>query len=344
MTAAISLPVTRYGNDTARAQFTDALLERLHAAPGVTAATVGALPLSGERSFMAFWLPGAAETDHRMTEMSPVTEDYFATMGVPLLAGRSFASGDRLGARNVAVVNEKLARDVFGGTATALGREVMPFGTEGPRFEIVGVVGATRNASLHEAPVNQLYLSQRQVPVRDAWIVLRGRGDHGTLTTTLREAVRAVDARLALDDVQPMSDVVAGSLARPRFVALLLGTFAGCALLLALVGIYGVVAHGVAQRSNEFGIRAALGANPRHQVRDVVGGALRRAALGVAIGLAGATGVSRVVASQLPGARASDPAVLALVAIVITAVAMLASWVPARRAMRASPLAALRAD
>lgn len=344
MTAAISLPVSRYPNDTARSRFTGALLERLHAAPGVTAATVGALPLSGERNFMAFWLPGAAPTDRHMTEMSPVTEDYFATMGVPLLAGRTFATTDHLGAPGVAVVNERLAREVFGGATQAIGRHVMPFGTEGPRFEIVGIVGATRHASLHEAPVNQLYLAQRQVPTRDGFIVLRGRGEPGTLAMTLRDAVRAVDPRIALDDVRPMSEVIGSSMARPRFVALLLGTFAGCALLLALVGIYGVVAHGVAQRSNEFGIRAALGANPFAQVRDVIGGAAKRAGLGVLVGLAGAAVVSRVVAAQLPGARATDPTVLACVALVIAATALVASWIPARRAMRASPLAALRAE
>lgn len=344
LTAAVSLPGARYRSDTTRAAFTDAALDALRAAPGVRAAAfASAIPLAGDRDHYAFWLPGAAETDRHMADQIGVSEGYFETMGIPLLRGRDFTAADRQESAPVAIVSAMIARRVFGGV-DPIGRRVMPFGTDGPQFEIVGVVGDARVASLQEEPTAQLYLSVRQTPRGSGVLVARGPGEPATLAASMRAVLRGIDPSLALDDLRPMQDVVTESVARPRFAALLLGGFAACALLLAMVGIYGVVSSGVAQRRAEFGIRAALGALPAQQLRDVVGGALRRAAIGLAFGLAGAMALSKLVAAQLPGARSSDPLVLVAVAALMTFVALVASWLPARRATRASPLSALRAE
>ena len=156
--------------------------------------------------------------------------------------------------------------------------------------------------------------------------------------------MRTTDRDIAVNAIRPMRQVVRDSVARPRFAALLLATFATCALLLAMVGIYGVVAHGVSQRQGEFGIRSALGARPGDLLREVLGAALGRTGVGIAVGVAGALALARLLVSQLPGATGVDPVVLAGVAALLGGVALVASWLPARRATRASPLSALRAD
>ena len=173
---------------------------------------------------------------------------------------------------------------------------------------------------------------------------LRTDGEPAALSSLVRRTVSDLDPTLSVADVRPMRGVVLNSTARPRFSALLLGAFASCAVVLALVGIYGVVAQSVAQRAAEFSVRVALGAQPRDVWRDVLGGSLRRAAIGIALGLAAAAGLTRLLADELYDTSPLDPPVLAAVSLVVALVAALASWVPARRAMRASPMAVLRAE
>ena len=347
LTASVSLPGARYGNDTAQAAFVDAALERLRAQPAVRAAGyVNLLPLAGGRAYFGFWVPGRPDLDGAnlpLADGASVSEGYFDAMGIPLRRGRDFTRGDAIGAPPVAVVNELLAKKIFPGQ-DPIGRELQPFGPEGPRFTIVGVVGDARQASLDGEQTMQLYLAARQGPRRDGTIVVRGPEEPTVLAATLRESIRAVDPQLAVNGIRPMRQVISESVARPRFATLLLGTFATCALLLAMVGIYGVVSHGVTQRQGEFGIRSALGARPADLLRDVLGAALGRTGLGLAIGLAGAAVLARFLVSQLPGAKGVDPLVLAAVALLLGGVALAASWIPARRATRASPLTALRAE
>ena len=295
---------------------------------------------------MGFWVPGKPELDGPrlpIADVASVSEGYFDAMGVPLQRGRDFATSDRIGGPLVAVVNELLAKKVFPGQ-DPIGRELQPYGLEGPHFTIVGVVGDARQASLEGDQTMQLYMAARQQPRRDGALVVRGPEEPTALAASLRQAIRTVDAQLAVNGIRPMREVIRESVARPRFATLLLGSFATCALLLAMVGIYGVVSHGVAQRQGEFGIRAALGARPADLLRDVLGAALGRTGVGLVIGLAGAAALAELLVSQLPGAKRVDPMVLVAVALLLGTVALIASWLPARRATRASPLAALRAE
>jgi ABC-type antimicrobial peptide transport system permease subunit len=189
-----------------------------------------------------------------------------------------------------------------------------------------------------------MYFPMAQVATSRAAVVLRASGDPAALAGALRGAVLGLDPALAVAEVRPMRGVIAEATARPRFSAMLLATFAGCAVLLALVGIYGVVANGVTQRRGEFGVRIALGARPADVARYVLGGSLRRAAAGVLLGLGGAAALTRLMASQLYATSPLEPGVLAGGALLVVAVAAAATWLPARRATRVDPLQALRAE
>jgi putative ABC transport system permease protein len=348
LTASVTLPRARYGSDTLQARFVGAALERLRAVPGVRAAAfTNLLPLGGDLRIGAYLVGGRpvpeSMRDAPLAIQATVSDGYFATMGIPVVRGRGFEPGDRLGAPLVAVVSEALVKDQFRGE-DPLGQTVQPFGDEGPTFRIVGVVRDVRQNQLAEDPRAQLYLPLAQAASGELAVVVRGAADPAQLTAAVRREIHTVDAGLALADVRTMRAVVARSAARPRFIALLLGGFAGCAVVLALVGIYGVVAHSVTQRAGEFGIRAALGARPADVLRDVLGGSLRRAGLGVALGLVGAVAGTRVLARELYGVSPLDPVVLGGTAALLTLVALAASWLPARRATRADPASVLRAD
>jgi ABC-type antimicrobial peptide transport system permease subunit len=190
----------------------------------------------------------------------------------------------------------------------------------------------------------QIYFPSRQLGSDAGWFVVRGTGDPQALAAALRREVHAVDPTLAVADVRPMEGVVTDTVARQRFLAQLLGGFALSALVLALVGIYGVVANTVAQRSAEFGIRSALGATSLDVLGDVLGGSLKRTTLGLALGLAAMLLAGRVLAAQLYDVRPNDPAVLGGIAALLVAVALLASWLPARRATRVDPMRVLRSE
>ena len=347
LTAQLSLPRARYASDTAQAAFYAQLLPRLRAIPGVArAGLASSLPLGGMMAYGAYVIDGkpvASPQDAPLADLANVSDDYFRAMGIAVRRGRDFAERDAFGAGPVAVVSEALVREQFRGE-DPIGRHVLPWGPEGPRFEIVGVVADVKLNSLADAMRPALYVPLAQGPTPRAALVLRASGDPAALTGAVRQAVRELDATLAVAEVRPMEAIVATSVARPRFSALLLGAFAGCAVLLALVGIYGVVAQSVAQRSAEFGIRVALGARPADVRRDVLGGALRRSALGVALGLAGAAGLTWLMADQLYDTSPFDPGVLASMSLLVTAVAAAASWLPARRAMRVSPMQVLRTE
>jgi putative ABC transport system permease protein len=347
LTAQLALPRARYASDTAQAAFYAQLLPRLRAIPGVAhAGLASGLPLGGGMAYGSYLIDGKpvpSPQDAPLADFAHVSGDYFRAMGVPVRRGRDFAETDRFGQGHVAIVSEALVREQFRGE-DPIGRHVQPWGPEGPKFQVVGVVADVKQHSLADAVRPALYVPITQGPTSRAALVLRASGDPAALSASVRRAVREFDATLAVAEVQPMGEIVATSVARPRFSALLLGAFAGCAVLLALVGIYGVVAQGVAQRSAEFGIRVALGARPADVRRDVLGGSLKRAGIGIALGLAGAAGLTRLMADQLYDTSPFDPGVLTSMSVLVALVAAAASWIPARRATRVSPMQVLRTD
>lgn len=346
LTAQLSLPRARYASDTVQARFWEQLLPKLRAIPGVAGASVVSLaPLGGGVSMWGYEIvgrPPARANDGPVAVAYSASDDYFRTFGIPVRRGRVFGPQDRFGGTPVAVVSERLARDHFRGEEV-LGQRVR-FDSAGPAYEIVGVVGDVKHSSLADDVRPALYTAMAQAPWGRGTLVLRATADEAALAGAVRRAVAEVDPALAVADVQPMAGVVARSVARPRFSAMLLGAFAACALVLALVGIYGVVANTVAQRSGEFGIRVALGAKPGDVLRDVLGGSLKRAGLGVGLGLSGAAALTRFLAPELYDTSPFDPVVLSSVSLLVLGVTALASWVPARRATRVSPTVVLRAE
>ena len=343
----VSLPDAKYDTPVKRVAFYQQVLERLQNTPGVErAAFVANLPLSGALAMSGYWIEGKTprndNTQVPVASVYSVVGDYWGAMGIPLKRGRLLTDADREGAQRVAVVNEALVREHFGGE-DPIGKRFLfdPNGEE--FFEIVGVVGDVVHRGLGEAKPPQLYTPYAQTAFGGLTAVVRGR-NAGQLAGALRREVRAVDADQPVARLRTMEEVIAEGIARPRFITILLGAFAGVALTLAVVGIYGVVAYSVAQRTQEFGIRMALGADAGRVLREVVGQAAKVTAIGVAIGVVAALFLSRALTTLLFQVGATDPATYAAIAAVLLGATVVASWIPARRATRVTPLSALRPD
>ena len=273
-----------------------------------------------------------------------VSEDYFKTLEIPILAGRSFRINDDWLAPRVAVVNETLAAQVFPGQDPLGQRLRLGIGTDesDPRiFEIVGVVGDVR-ASIPAPP--EIYVPHPQQSWSGMSLVVRTSGDPVSLAGVLRREVAALDSEQAIYNVRPLLELLSDSLAARRFIMALLGGFALLGLALATVGVYGVVAESVERRRGEIGLRLAVGADPGDVLRMVLGQAALLAAAGVALGLVAAFALTRVMRGLLFGVSATDPATFAAVAGVLAMAALLASYLPARRAARLDPAAVLREE
>lgn len=349
LTARIPLPAVKYDTQDRRTAFYAALGERLESNPdvrGVAFAT--ALPFGSDGvSQSGYWIEGKTpRNDNSQVPVAfyhGVAGDYFRVLGIPLRRGRVFDATDRADAPPVAVVNEALARQHFGGD-DPIGRRVQ-FGPDSSAFvTIVGVVGDVRQRGLASDSPPVIYVVQAQDGYGSMIAMLRSTGNPDALVATLRREVQAIDPDVPLASVASMDSLISGSIARPRFLTVLLGFFAGVALILALVGIYGVVAYSVAQRTQEFGIRMALGADGRRVRRDVVTQAATVTAVGIACGLVAALALSRLIATLLFQVGASDPLTYGTIILLLLGVTVAASWVPARRATLVSPLTALRAD
>jgi putative ABC transport system permease protein len=274
--------------------------------------------------------------------------DYFETIGIPLVQGRVFKETDKFDSLPVVIVNERFAQKFFPGQ-NAIGKRIQPgwsVGDEKPKMrEIVGVVGNVRYLSLQKDFTPEMYVSATQVPIRFIWIVARtSLSNPAVLTTAVRDQLALLDRDVPLTQVRVFDEYMSRTLAKPRFNALLLSIFAGTALLLTAIGIYGVLAYSVSQRTNEIGIRIALGAAQSNIFRLVVGQAMLLVAISIAIGLLGAFMATHFLSSLLYGVAAWDPITFASIATLIAAVAFLACWLPARRAMRVDPVIALRAE
>jgi putative ABC transport system permease protein len=347
-----SLPASRYPQ--AFPQFPDwpevhafheQLLDRVRQVPGVRAAGLAlAHPLQSgfTSSYFIVGRPDAGPGQRDEIRIRSISPGYLATVGIPLMRGRWLDDRDRLGQPKVTLINESAARRIFPGE-NPLGQKIHIFG--GPNaYTIVGIVGNERFMGLDQDVPPAVYPPIAQIPMTDISLLVRGDGDPAALTSAIRREFRAIDPALALYGVDTMTSALSRSTAQPRFSSALVGAFAAMAWLLAIIGVHGVLSYSVAQRIQEIGVRMALGAEPRDVLRLVMREGLIVASLGLAIGLALALASSRVLATMLYAVEPRDAAVFAGVAVTLLATALLASYLPARRATRVDPISALRAD
>jgi len=350
-----NLPETGpYFKHDARVSFYRRVLDRVAALPGVQAVGgVSRLPLSGSPGRTSFTIEGRSTDggDVPTAEASLVTPGYFRALGVELVRGRLFDDHDDARAPAGVVVSESFARQFFA-AEDAIGRRLLPGGRgrpNGPQqpppanwLTIIGIVRDVKSARVEAGPAPLLYRSVLQTSNLNLTLVVRTRTDPSMLAEPIRREVRAVDPNEPVFSVRTMDAVVASALAQRRFTMLLLALFAATALALSAIGIYGVMAYFVTQRTHEIGIRMALGASRRDVVTMVLGQGARLATAGVAVGLVGALAITRAIATLLFGVSPRDPGTLVALAAALTAVALLACYVPARRATRVDPIRALR--
>jgi putative ABC transport system permease protein len=348
-----SLPEARYDTPAKAQQFYAGLLERVQAVPGVRAAgAISILPFNGSNYYTLYELDGVRLPDANdlpAAELRVVSEGYFQVAGMQLRRGRALGPADRAGAPPAVVINETLARTLWPGR-DPIGRR-LTFGTHlglGQDWaraggEVVGVVADVRSRGVSEPAPGEAYLVHTQFPVSSMALAVRA-ADPPRLRNALVAQVAALDRDLPVYDEKMFDALLADAVAQPRVYAALMGAFAACALLLAAVGVYGVVALAVGQRTREIGVRVALGARAADVLRLVVGRGMRPVLVGAALGLAAAWAGSQVVAKLLYGVAATDAVTFAAVPVVLVAVALLAAVAPARRALRIPPTSALRAE
>ena len=344
---ALDIPLTRQRYDTPEKQdaFFAQLLSRVRAAPNVEAAgVVNNLPFGNSVDQLEFDIEGrppSAPGSKPLAHYTVVSPGYFDALKIPLRSGRTLTEHDDARSPRVALVGEALARKFFAGE-NPVGRRIVPDESV-PPLEIVGVVGDARRTSLASEAEPEFYVPFGQAAQRRMNLVVRtGAGDPLALASSLRGAVAELDKDQLIWQTRTLDHLVSASVASRRFNMTLLGLFAGVAMLLAALGLYGVMAYSVTRRTHEIGVRMALGARGGDVLRMVVGQGMRLAALGVAIGLAAAFAVTRVLASLLYGVTTTDPLTYAGLAALLASVAFLASYLPARRATKVDPMEALR--
>lgn len=346
LSAALTLPKEKYADDTARANAAARLLEAARALPGVEAAgLVDARPLSDAINGTSYAIVGQPNNGARPHAfVRSVDDGYFKAMGIPLRQGRTFERGDWNSADKIAVVDELFAHKRFpNGDALGQTLEIERPGVSKTHYTIVGVVGTIKNGDLGEEPTQETYyVDYGQSPSSTVVLLLRANGAPAALAQPLRAAIRGVDPEQPLFDVMTLDQRVQESMTGRRVPMQLIGAFAALALLLAAVGIYGVLAFAVAQRSGEFGVRMAVGADAAQIRRHVLGGGARLIAIGLALGMVGAVALGFALRSQLFGVGSIDPPSLAVVAGVLATTAFAACWLPARRAACIAPMEALR--
>jgi len=276
------------------------------------------------------------------TDVRVVDQDYFKTMAIPLLKGRTFTDREESEESRVVIISDGLARQYFPGENPLGKRITIEMKDQNDPCEIIGVVGDVKMKGLDIATRPMVYWPHAELPYLSMTLLVRTQGEPAAMTGALEREVRALDQDQPISDVRTMNEWLSDSIARARFATFLLSVFAMVALLLASLGIYGVMSYSVTQRTNEIGIRMALGATRANVVRLVLNRGLVLALIGVAIGLIGSLGLTRLLSGLLFGVSVTDPAIFGLVPILFLAIAVLAVYLPARRATRVDPLVALR--
>ncbi len=352
LTARITLPRASYDQVRA-ADFVSTLTERVGAIPGVASASAMAwtpiVASGGNWSLVPERARSEQVSDSPVAAPQQVTPGFFETLGIPLLHGRTFTAADRAGAEPVAVVNEAMARQVWG-TSDAVGMRFKMPGDAFPLVTVVGVVADTRTDGLTEPPPPTMYWPHQQTRMSTYFtslgmtLLVQVRDAGAPPIAAIRAALRELDPNVPLSEVRMMHDVVESTIATQRFTTMLLGLLAAVALTLAAIGIYGIIAYGVAQRRVEFGIRMALGAGSARVVRLVLREGLAVAAVGLVMGVAGSLALDRTLRSLLEGIAPMDVGTVVAVSAILLAVALVAAGLPARVASRADPMRALRGE
>jgi len=350
LTARLTPSGTNFANDADYAKFYNGVIEKVGAIPGVQdAGIINTLPLfkGPTAGFRVEGRPVTTPDKWPSVNYRVVSPNYFRAMGVPVLQGRAYTDRDNQNAPLVMMVNQQLAREIFP-DENPVGKRITFGGTNTdgqPRwFEIVGVVANVRSVELREAPTAELYFSSQQ----DLWpamsLVVRSSVEPSSLSASVRQAVNEVDRSVPVADVKTMDHVVSESITQPRFNLFLLGLFSAVAMILSAAGIYGVTAYTVTQRTHELGIRIALGAQVGDVLKMILGQGMAVIGIGLVAGLAAAFGLMRLLRSLLFGVGENDPLTFAAITGVLVLVALIACYIPARRATKVDPLVALRAE
>jgi putative ABC transport system permease protein len=347
LTVSVALPKQKYPEEKQQVAFFQQLIERAAALPGVqSAGAAHVVPLSSNDFVLAFEIDGRPPLQPGATQSTnyySVSADYFKAMGIPLRRGRWFTTRDTKDSPRVALINETMATKMFPDEDPIGKRITFDDRQKDPEwFEIVGIVGDVKQYGLEQATTMQTYEPYTQQTFPSMTLVLRTAGDPTNLIATIRSEVLKLDKEQPATDIKTLNQFFSTAIAQQRFSVVLLGVFAVVALVLAAVGIYGVLSYAVTQRTHEIGIRMALGAGRRDVLRLVVGHGMLLTVIGVAGGLGAAFGLTRLMVSLLFGVTATDAVTFASVASVLLAVALLACYIPARRATKVDPLVALR--
>jgi putative ABC transport system permease protein len=347
LTARALLPGSKYGDNPKRAAFFQQAVERIETIPGVQAAgAISWLPLVGLGSATSFWVDGRPEPppgEKPGTDVRVITPGYFAAMGIPLIKGRIFDERDTAQGPRVLIINETMAREFFPDEDPIGKRLIISWDRPPLPDEIIGVVGDAKLTSVDGQVRPAIYWPHaRQAAYSAMTFAVRTTGDPLAIAGSLLAQIRSIDPEQPVADIRTMEEVVSTSISRPRFNMLLLGLFAGVAMILSAVGIYGVMAYSVNQRTHEIGIRMALGARGSDVMRMIVGQGMALALVGVGIGLGAAFFLTGLMSSLLFGVGATDPLTFAAISLLLVGVAFVACYVPARRATRVDPMVALR--
>jgi len=347
LTAYIALPGAKYRPPEKRATFFNQLLERVRGIPGVQCAGSNTgLPLAGNnwgRSLTVEGYPVLSVGEAPAINHCVISTDYFAAMGIPILKGRDFDERDARDAAKVTIIDERLSREYWP-NEDPLGKRIRfgPPEDNEPWHTIVGVVREVKHDRLDASTRMSVYLPFAQMPIGGSSLAIRSSGRPESLIGAVRAKVKELDPDLPLTQVRPMTEIVARSVWQPRLYTALFGVFAAVALILATVGIYGVMSYAVTQRTREIGLRMALGADRKAVLKLVVGHGVVITAIGIGAGLAAAIGLTRLMSSLLFGVTATDPITFAAVSVALAGVALGACFVPAMRAAKVDPMVALR--
>jgi predicted permease len=344
LVATTALPQSQYTTPEEWSRFYGQALDRIKSLPGVEGVAVALpLPMAGSRIDLAFQIEGRplAPGEGIDANYAAISHDFLRVLGIPLLRGRDFDAHDTATSPKVSMVNETFAHHYFPGEDPIGKRIVFGFNSQAPR-EIVGIVADTKQEGLDLPVEPEMYLPYEQDP---CWVMnfgVRGSGNPAALAAAVRERIQSADKDLPVVDPQPMTDYLHSSVAQPRFRTFLLGLFAVTALLLAAVGIYGVISYSVSQRTREIGLRIALGAQPGELLRLIVGQSMALVSIGLAAGLLGSFALAHFLKSLLFVVTPRDPLTYAIVVLTLLCVSLLACGLPVRRAMRVDPMVALR--